>query len=58
MNYDHLTLEEFRKLSDKDASKVPRAVLEKLFDELESKDKGWVYDQQRFKKINSKSFSI
>lgn len=56
MNYDHLTLEEFRKLSDKDASKVPRAVLEKLFDELESKDKGWVYDQQRFKKINSKSF--
>ncbi len=54
MNYDHLTLEEFRKLSDKESSKVPRVVLERLFDELVSKDKGWVYDQQRFKKINSK----
>lgn len=53
MNYDNLTLDEFRKLSDEESSKVPRRILEKLFDELCLQNEGWFYDQQRFEKLNS-----
>ena len=54
MNYDKLTLEEFRKLSDEEVSKVPRYVLDRLFDEMRIKDGSWVYDQQRAKKLGPK----
>ena len=54
MNYDNLTLEEFRKLSDEEVSKVPRYVLDRLFDEMMAEDEGWVYDQQRAKKLDPK----
>ena len=54
MNYDNLTLEGHRKLSKEESSKVPRYVLERLFDELCFQNDGWVYDQQRAKKLNEK----
>lgn len=53
MSYENITLEEFRKLSDKEASKVPRATLERLFDEVRLDNEGWVYDQQRAKLLSS-----
>lgn len=54
MNYGNLTLEGHRKLSKEESSKVPRYVLERLFDELCFQNDGWVYDQQRAKKLNEK----
>ena len=47
MNYDDLTLEEYRKLPNKEATKVPRAVRERLLNEMRIKDGAYVYDKSR-----------